>query len=104
DSNYMGIESLAVDPTNSDRVYLAAGTYTQSWAGNGAVLRSDDRGSTWNITPAALKMGGNEDGRSNGERLAVDPNKPSIILFGSRRDGLWNSVESAAAICKQDQR
>jgi photosystem II stability/assembly factor-like uncharacterized protein len=93
DSNYMGIESIAVDSADPDRVYLAAGTYTQSWAGTGAFLRSDDRGLTWNVVPAPFKMGGNEDGRSNGERLAVDPNAPNVLFFASRKDGLWRSAD-----------
>jgi hypothetical protein len=38
-------------------------------------------------------MGGNEAGRFNGERLAVDPNDGDILFFGSRRDGLWKSID-----------
>ena len=96
DSNYMGIESLAVDPNDPKRLYLAAGTYTQSWAGNGAFLISTDQGRTWSISRVPFKMGGNEDGRSNGERLAVDPELGSTLFFGSRKDGLWKSTDSGA--------
>ena len=94
DSNYWGIESLAPDPTDPNRVYMAVGTYTQSWAGNGAMMRSSDKGETWELLEMPIKMGGNENGRGNGERLAVDPNKPSTILFGSRKYGLWRSDNS----------
>lgn len=94
-SNFMGIESIAVDPVRADRVYLAAGMYTQSWAGNGAFLRSDDRGDTFRVIAAKFKMGGNELGRSDGERLAVDPRQPKILYFGSRRNGLWRSADEA---------
>src|SRR6185436_9583193 len=73
-SNYLGIESIAADPVNAERVYMAVGMYSQTWAGTGAFMRSDDRGTTWQSFPAApLKMGGNEEGRANGERLAIDP-------------------------------
>jgi hypothetical protein len=41
-------------------------------------------------------MGGNVDGRNMGERLAVDPNLPSTLYFGSRTTGLWTSTDSAA--------
>ncbi len=95
DSNNLGIESIAPDPTDANKVYAAVGTYSQSWAPRGAILRSNDQGNTWQLTPMPLKMGGNEDGRSNGERLAVDPNDPKILFFGSRRDGLWKSADSA---------
>jgi photosystem II stability/assembly factor-like uncharacterized protein len=91
-----GIESLAADPVDANRVYMATGEYTQSWAGNGAMLRSSDRGNTWQRTDMPIKMGGNENGRSMGERLAVDPNQSSILLFGSRKDGLWKSSDAGA--------
>jgi photosystem II stability/assembly factor-like uncharacterized protein len=93
DSN-SGIESFAVDPVDAGKVYLAAGTYTGSWAGNGYILRSNDRGNSWKKTDLPFKMGGNEDGRSNGERLAIDPNLTSILFFGSRKNGLWKSTDS----------
>ncbi|HEX9640854.1 MAG TPA: sialidase family protein, partial [Candidatus Krumholzibacteria bacterium] len=87
-AHYFGVESLAPDPTDPDRVYLAVGLYTKSWAGSGAMLRSKDRGRTWESTDMSIKMGGNEWGRSCGERLAVDPNQPSHVFFGSRQAGL----------------
>ncbi len=81
DSNFLGIESLAADPVDANKVYLAAGTYTGSWVGNGAILRSNDRGNTWQTIDMPVKMGGNENGRSMGERLAIDPNQPSHPLL-----------------------
>jgi photosystem II stability/assembly factor-like uncharacterized protein len=90
----LGIESLALDPVDPNKVYMATGMYTQSWAGYGAILISSDRGKTWKRIDMPIKMGGNEDGRSMGERLAVDPNQPSIIYFGSRKNGLWKSTDA----------
>jgi photosystem II stability/assembly factor-like uncharacterized protein len=91
ESSYFGIESLAPDPKDPNVVYLAAGMYYRNPA---AILRSTDRGATWKITPVPFKMGGNEDGRGLGERLAIDPNKRSTLFFGSRHDGLWRSDDS----------
>ncbi|MEO8455463.1 MAG: hypothetical protein ABI454_09900 [Sphingomicrobium sp.] len=91
-SNYFGIESLAPDPRQPNIVYLAAGMYSGDAA---AILRSTDRGATWSITPVPFRMGGNEDGRGLGERLAIDPGRTSTLLFGSRHDGLWRSDDSA---------
>jgi xyloglucan-specific exo-beta-1,4-glucanase len=96
-SNYLGIESLVADPVDDQKVYAAVGTYTAAWAGNGAILRSKDRGTTWELTDMPFKMGGNEDGRANGERLAVDPNQPNILYFGSRKNGLWRSEDAAVS-------
>src|SRR5262245_57700459 len=55
--NYTGIESLAVDPSDPNRVYVAAGTYTSDWAGKGAIFRSSDRGATWQKTDLPFKNG-----------------------------------------------
>ncbi len=57
------------------------------------MLRSRDRGRTWETTDLAIKMGGSEWGAPAGERLAVDPNQPSRVLFGSRRAGLLVSED-----------
>jgi xyloglucan-specific exo-beta-1,4-glucanase len=95
-SNFLGIESLATDPVDPNRVYLAAGTYTQSWAGNGAILRSSDRGQTWEVVELPIKFGGNETGRGNGERLVVDPNAHDVILCGTRKYGMWRSEDAGA--------
>ena len=90
DANLMGIESLALDPSDPNYLYLAAGTYSQ---GRAAILRSANQGATFERINVSFAMGGNESGRFNGERLAVDPNLGSILFFGSRRDGLWRSAD-----------
>ncbi|WP_406121492.1 1,4-beta-glucanase [Streptomyces sp. NBC_00989] len=96
DWNLLGVEALAVDPAHRDRLYLAVGTYAQSWAGNGAVLRSEDRGATWTRTDLAVKLGGNEDGRGAGERLLVDPRDSDTLWLGTRHDGLLKSTDRGA--------
>ena len=96
-SSYMGIESVAPDPLDPNVVYLAAGM--GSW-GEAAIMRSADRGANWTVVPVPFKMGGNEDGRGLGERLAVDPNRTSTLFFGSRHDGLQRSDDSGATWSK----
>ncbi|NLM59399.1 MAG: xyloglucanase [Clostridium sp.] len=93
--SYYGVESLAADPIDPNRVYIAAGMYTNDWLpNNGAILRSKDRGKTWEKTILPFKNGGNMPGRSMGERLAVDPNDNSILYFGARcGNGLWRSTD-----------
>jgi hypothetical protein len=88
EGNYFGVESVAPDPRNAEVVYAAAGMYS---SGPAAILRSDNRGESWNLFPVPFRMGGNEDGRGLGERLAVDPHYTDIVYFGSRHDGLQRS-------------
>ncbi len=95
DDHFKGIESLAIDPTDPNKLYMAVGTYTKDWAGAGAMVRSSDRGNTWQIVRMPIKMGGNEYGRSAGERLAVDPNQPQTLYFGSRNNGLQVSRDGS---------
>jgi hypothetical protein len=95
DTNFLGIESIAPDPVDANKVYAAVGTYVQSWAGNGAMLRSTDKGTTWQKTDMPIKMGGNEYGRSNGERLAIDPRETKTLYFGSRKSSLWKSTDGS---------
>ncbi|MFF4305421.1 1,4-beta-glucanase [Streptomyces sp. NPDC001601] len=97
DWNLLGVEAMAVDPAHPDRLYLALGTYAQSWAGNGAVLRSDDRGTTWTRTDLTVKLGANEDGRGMGERLLVDPRDSDTLWLGTRHDGLLKSTDRGAS-------
>jgi len=94
DWNLHGVESLALDPGDPSRVYVAAGTYTSPDVSNGEMLLSADRGRTWRRVPMSFKMGANEAGRGSGERLAVDPHLGRILFFGSRRDGLWRSADA----------
>jgi len=96
-SSFMGIESIAPDPRDADVVYVAAGMNAGQPA---AILRSANRGRTWRVTPVPFAMGGNEDGRGMGERLAVDANDPRRLFFGSRHDGLWRSDDAGATWAK----
>jgi hypothetical protein len=93
--NLTGVESLVTDPVDPNRLYIAAGTYTNEWTDmNGAVLRSTDRGRTFERTNLPFKLGSNMPGRSMGERLAIDPHKNSILYLGARSgNGLWRSID-----------
>ncbi len=89
--NYYGVEALALDPHDPELVYLALGKYTNS--GNGKLWKSCDRGQTWIESDLQIPMGGNEDKRWGGNRLAVSLHDSNILLFGSRKNGLWRSTD-----------
>ncbi|GGU01740.1 RICIN domain-containing protein [Streptomyces lateritius] len=96
DWNLLGIDSLATDPVDPDRLYLAAGTYTNGWAGNAELLRSTDRGRSFQRTALPFKLGANEHGRGAGERLAINPADNGTLLLGTRKNGLWRSTDHGA--------
>jgi xyloglucan-specific exo-beta-1,4-glucanase len=88
--NYYGGEALALDPNNPDVVYIAAGKYTIE---PGTIFKSTDRGATWAQSNLNVPMGGDEEKRWAGKRLAVSPFDSDLLLFGSRGNGLWRSAD-----------
>ncbi|KAL1748917.1 glycoside hydrolase family 74 protein [Schizophyllum fasciatum] len=96
--NYWGVDALATDPVEPNRLYLATGEYTNDWDPNpGHILISEDYGATFTAVELGFKVGGNMPGRGMGERLAVDPNDNSILFFGARSgNGLFKSSDHGA--------
>ena len=92
----LAVESVAIDPNNTNIVYAATGAFTHTGKGKkipGNILKSTDKGNTWQVLDLALPVGGNEEWRWTGERLAVDPHDSNVVYFGSRVDGLWRSQD-----------
>ncbi len=88
-----GVLSLALDPNDANRVYIAGGLYLGPNNRNGALLASADRGVTWQINELPVKLGGNSPGRGSGERLQVDPDNGQILYLGTSQDGLMVSTD-----------
>ena len=92
-SNVDGIALAATDP---DVVYIAAGNAKVEGAVNG-VLKSTDRGTTWQKTSFAVDQafeGNQRDVRYIGERIAVDPLNARYVYAGTKLDGLYRSTDA----------
>ncbi len=88
----LGVESLAVDPQSPNKVYMSCGLYNNNPR---TIIRSTDYGKTFKLSLDALPpINGNGSGRQNGERMAVDPNKGSILFCGFRDGSLYKSPNS----------
>ncbi len=94
--NLTGTDGLATDPIHPNRLYIAAGTYTNWWTSqNGAILRSFNYGNTFQQINLPFKVGGNMPGNGMSERLAIDPNDDNILYLGTRSGhGLWKSTDA----------
>uniref|UniRef100_UPI00055878A2 WD40/YVTN/BNR-like repeat-containing protein n=1 Tax=Actinoplanes subtropicus TaxID=543632 RepID=UPI00055878A2 len=99
---YNGVLSIAPDPVDTKRVYAAVGMYTNDWdPNNGAILRSSDKGTTWQVTTLPFKNGGNMPGRGVGERLAVDPHNDKNVWFAAEGgNGLYKSSDYGVTFSK----
>ncbi|WP_375443902.1 T9SS type A sorting domain-containing protein [uncultured Fibrella sp.] len=95
ETGYLGVESIAIDPQQPDRVYMLVGiSYFNS--GKTAILRSADAGRTFSVVnvTAQFKAHGNGMGRQNGEKLQVDPLNSNILYCGTRYNGLFKSTDA----------
>jgi hypothetical protein len=86
--NY-AVAALALDPTDPKWLFLAVGI--GSGGADGNLLISQDQGNTFTTVPLPFTVQANSNGREAGERMAVDPNLPSRIYFGTVNAGLWYS-------------
>jgi hypothetical protein len=79
------VNSIAVDPTNSDRLYLGAS--------GGGVWKSEDRGSTWTpLTDEQVSLG-----IGSSHAIAIDPNDPSTIYAGTSSWSLLWPIDASQA-------
>ena len=85
-----GVFEIAVAPSDPQRIYMAAGT---------RVFRSDDAGSHWSVTgdkafPGPLDANGPY--RNRVSSLAISPDDPDFVAFGSPQRGLFFSRDGGA--------
>ena len=92
--NDYNVESIAVSKSNAQTLYVAAGDNLSSPTGR--ILKSTNQGQSFTDNGQRWTMGGNEDYRQGGERLAVDPNNDNVVYFGSRTQGLWVTTNAGA--------
>jgi hypothetical protein len=93
-----GIESIALDPTNTSVVYLSFQAARSSDIANlfpsvaGNVYKSTNGGVSFTAGNLAIPLYPNGNWRTFGERMMVDPSNSSIIYYGSH-NGLYRSVD-----------
>ena len=93
----MSVESIAVDPTDDNTVYMLCGCqYFNS--GRAWMLKSTDGGNSFTKTEITdlIRVHGNGNGRQTGERIAVDPNNPLVVYAAGRTGGIIKSTDGGA--------
>lgn len=97
ETGWMGIESIAIDPSAPGRLYLLAGTSYLN-GGSTAILKSNDYGRSFTKVDVSnlFKEDGNGMGRNSGEKLQVDPADGDILYTGTRARGIFKSTDAGS--------
>jgi hypothetical protein len=94
------VESLAVAPSDSEVVYLGVGDDSPEAIAEddavGRVLRSDDGGRSWTSGDMRFPIAGNGEFRQQTNRIAVDPDDPSLVVVATRTGAIWRSDDGGA--------
>jgi hypothetical protein len=81
------VEALGAAPSNPAIVYMLVGA-TSADSPGARLLRSYDAGRSWTAFATQWYVGGNDEWRQSGARIAVDPSDPLVLFVGTRRNGL----------------
>jgi hypothetical protein len=86
--NNAGVYEIRVAPNLPTRLYMAY---------QGYVYRSDNRGSRWTRTTFInVSMNPNNNFRTRGQKMAVDPANPDVVYVGTPQNGLFVSIDGGA--------
>lgn len=88
----LGVSDIAIDPTNSQIMYLATGDKDGGDTYSYGILKSIDGGTTWNTTGLSHNI-------SQLIRISdvyINPNNTDIII-ASTRQGIYRSTDAAAS-------
>jgi hypothetical protein len=84
-----GVYEIRIAPSSTSRFYMMY---------NGGVLRSDDKGSTWTQTAfAKVPANPNDNYRTVGQKMAVDPIQPDVVYVGTPQNGLWMTSDGGVS-------
>src|SRR5262245_21867742 len=85
-----GVYEIRIAQSDSSRLYMMY---------RGSVYRSDNHGTTWTKTTFARVSGcdPNDDHRTNGPKMAVDPANPDVVYVGTARDGVFVTADGGAS-------
>lgn len=81
-----GVYEIRIAPSNTKRLFMFY---------NGDIYRSDDKGSHWVHTsfPSQHDANPNDDNKTCGEKMAVDPINPNVVYVGTPRAGVFVTVD-----------
>ena len=94
----IGVSDIAVDPVNTNVIYIATGDADASDSYGVGVLKSTDGGQTWNITglsSAPIQM-------RKVNRVLVNPTNHNMVIAGAT-NGIFKSIDAGATWTRVSQ-
>ncbi|PTY00970.1 hypothetical protein DB346_15305 [Verrucomicrobia bacterium LW23] len=91
--SYGGVGSLILHPTNADIAYAERG---DGWQIGVGLFKTTDGGANWTRVLEKFADGNRHEARKWGNPVALDPQNPDIIYWGTRTDGVWRSFDGGA--------
>ena len=91
--NNAGVYEIQIAPSNTSRLYMM---YL------GSVFRTDNKGTTWTQTAFAPgtpdpSAEANDNYRTYGEKMAVDPANSNVVYVGTELTGVWMTSDAGAS-------
>ena len=86
-SMFGGVAGIVVAPSDGQRLYMAV---------KGTVFRSEDQGKSWQVPdtgPFPVRFGAKKKFLRSDPVLAVSPDNPDIVYFGTAHDGVLRSTD-----------
>jgi photosystem II stability/assembly factor-like uncharacterized protein len=90
--NLSGILGLALDPREGSTVYVERGDHEVG--GRQGLYVTRDGGQTWTLALNKFSWSNAGPARKWGPSIAVDPNQPDVVYWGTFRDGVWRSLDA----------
>lgn len=87
----LGVSDIAINPNNTDIIYIATGDYSGYDSNSSGIMKSTDGGDTWATTGMNYEL---YNYRFLG-RVLVDPEDPNVILVATNA-GIFRSTDAAA--------
>ncbi|MDQ3049223.1 MAG: glycosyl hydrolase, partial [Bacteroidota bacterium] len=84
----LGVNDIAIDPTNTNIMYIGTGDIDAGDTYGVGVLKSTDAGATWNTTGLNWMT---SQGRSV-SKILINPNNPNMI-FAATTNGVYKSID-----------
>ena len=89
----LGVSSIAVDPNNTDIIYIATGDANASDTYSIGVLKSIDQGDTWSTTGLSYNVSANK--RVN--KILINPNNTDSV-FAATNTNIMLSADGGISL------